>query len=181
MMRKVVGALAAAAALSVPSVAASAQNPVVPGYTDIGPTIGIGGIGGAGLAIGGRFERAIKTLPDLGGGVLGIMVSATWYSYDEGPTGFRYSYSYLPIGVTANYHFNLEGSPKLDPFVGLGLGYAIISCDYPGSGIDVCENSTIYFIGRAGVRYFYRPNMALYADVGAGYGALNVGVMFKLK
>jgi hypothetical protein len=45
----------------------------------------------------------------------------------------------------------------------------------------LCSNSALYFIGRAGIRYFYKPNMALYADAGAGAATLNVGVTFKLK
>jgi amidase len=36
------------------------------GYTDIGAVLGLGGIGGAGFALGGRFERVFKSLPDLG-------------------------------------------------------------------------------------------------------------------
>jgi hypothetical protein len=36
-------------------------------------------------------------------------------------------------------------------------------------------------IGRLGLRYFMQPNLALYADVGSGAGALHLGVMFKLK
>jgi hypothetical protein len=178
MMRKVFGALAAVAALSASSVEASAQNPFVAGYTDIGPTVGLGGIGDAGLSLGGRFERGIKPLPSLGNGMLGIMVSVEYYSWDNA----FFKYTYMPIGVTANYHFNLEGNAKLDPFVGLGLGYEVISCDYKGSGLDdLCDDSAIYFIGRAGARYFFSPRMAFYGDVGAGAATLNVGIMFKLR
>jgi hypothetical protein len=181
MMRRVFGTLAAVAALSLTATPSAAQNPVQPGYMDIGPVVGLGGIGEAGIAFGGRFERGIKTLTDMGGGTLGIMVGVNYYTYNQGFGGFEASWTYIPIGVTANYHFNLEGNPKFDPFVGLGLGYAILSCDWPGSGFDPCDNSSIYFIGRAGVRYFYRPNMALYGDVGAGHSTLNIGLMFKLR
>jgi hypothetical protein len=178
MMRKVFGALAAVAALSTTSIEASAQSPFVAGYTDVGPTVGLGGIGDAGLSLGGRFERGIKTLPSMGNGMLGIMVSAEYYSWDNA----FFDYTYMPIGVTANYHFNIEGSPKLDPFVGLGLGYEVISCDYKGSGLDdLCDDSAIYFIGRAGARYFFSEKMAFYGDVGAGAATLNVGIMFKLR
>lgn len=177
MMRRMVGTIAAVAALAVSAGNATAQNPFAPGYTDIGPTVGLGGIGDAGLALGGRFERGIKALPDMGGGILGIMVSAEYYSWDNA----FFKYSYIPVGVTANYHFKLQGNDKLDPFLGLGLGYEVISCDYRGSGLDdLCDDSAIYFIGRAGARYFYRPNLAFYGDVGAGAATLNVGVMFKI-
>jgi outer membrane protein W len=145
------------------------------GYTDIGPTVGLGNLGSAGASFGGRFEHAIKPLPDLGNGMLGIQVGAEWYSWSNA----FYSYTYIPFGVTANYHFKLD-EPKLDPFVGLGLGYQIINCTVSGVG-NVCANSALYFIGRAGARYFFAPNMAAYGDVGAGAATLSLGIMFKLK
>jgi len=146
------------------------------GYTDIGPALGLGGIGGASASFGGRFEHALKSLPEMGNGILGIEASFDYYSWST-PS---YSWKYIPIGVTANYHFKID-EPKIDPFIGLGLGYRLITCDFAGSGFSSCSNSAIYFIGRAGARYFFSPKMAAYADVGAGAATLNVGVMFKLK
>jgi hypothetical protein len=67
--------------------------------------------------------------------------------------------------------------------LGLGLGYSIVSCSYDGfEGITTgCRNSYLYFIGRAGARYFVADNLSLYADVGAGGATLNVGVMFRIR
>jgi hypothetical protein len=163
------------------SVAASAQTKAPTarafgvGQTDIGPVVGLGGIGAASFAIGGRFERGIRTLPSLNDGVLGIGVSADWYHYSESFIGTDYDFTYIPVAATANYHFNLENK-KLDPFVGLGLGYLIVNTPYGGS-----YSSGIYAVGRLGMRYFMSPKMALYGDVGAGAAALNVGVMFKMS
>ena len=97
------------------------------GSTDVGVVVGLGGVGGASASFGGRFEHAIKALPDLGNGILGIQAAFDYYSW----SGPGYSWKYLPIGVTANYHFKLD-EPKIDPFVGLGLGYQVITCDAPG-------------------------------------------------
>ena len=146
------------------------------GYTDVGPVIGLGGIGDAGISFGGRFEHGFKALPDMGDGVIGISAGFDWYSYDLGTFG---SISYIPIGVTANYHFKLDNA-KFDPFLGLGLGYYIVSA--PSCGAFSCGyNSGIYFIGRAGIRYFMTESIALYADAGSGAGALHLGAMFKIK
>ena len=151
------------------------------GYTDIGPTVGLGGLNGANLAFGGRFEHAIKALPEMGNGLLGIQVAASYYSWSSSFVGYSWSYKYIPIGVTANYHFKMS-EPKFDPFVGLGLGYNIVSCDFTGAGSTDCGYSSgIYAIGRAGARYFFSPSMAAYGDVGAGGATLNVGLMFKLR
>jgi hypothetical protein len=151
------------------------------GYTDIGAVVGLGGLNGASASFGGRFEHAIKPLPDLGNGMLGIQVAAGYYSWSANFVGYGWSYKYIPIGVTANYHFKLD-EPKIDPFVGAGLGYNVVSCDGTGAfgSVSCGYSSGIYFIGRAGARYFFSPKMALYGDVGAGGATLNVGVMFKL-
>jgi hypothetical protein len=42
-------------------------------------------------------------------------------------------------------------------------------------------SSGIYFIGKAGARYFFNPKMAAYGDVGAGAATLNLGLMFRLQ
>jgi hypothetical protein len=153
------------------------------GYTDIGPVVGLGGIGGASLAIGGRFERVFKALPDLGDGLLGIQVGVDWWSWDYGFIGGSSSISYIPIGVTANYHFKMENK-KIDPFLGAGLGYQIVSASCVYQGIDYCSGtygSALYFIAKAGIRYWISQALALYADAGAGAATLNAGVMFRMK
>ncbi|MEX2154737.1 MAG: hypothetical protein WD825_15450 [Gemmatimonadaceae bacterium] len=153
---------------------AGAQIPV--GHTDIGPTLGLGGIGSAGIAFGGRFEKIFKPLPEHGGGNLGVQAGLDYYTW----SGAGYRWAYIPIGVTANYHFKLQDK-KIDPFLGLGLGLSIVSCNYSGTGVAACGNSAIYLIGRAGARYFLNPKTALYADLGAGAAALNMGLMFKMR
>lgn len=178
MTRKFMATLAVAAALVLAPQGSAAQDTegFTVTYTDIGAVIGLGGIGDASLAFGGRFEKAIKAVPDLGNGIIGFQVGADYYSW----SGPGYDWSYVPIGATVNYHFDLENA-KIDPFLGAGLGYSIVSCDYSGLGIgDLCSDSALYFIGKAGIRYFLQ-RLALYADVGAGAATLNVGAMFKIR
>ncbi len=174
-MSRVVRIAAIVAALAAFARPAAAQEGFRLGYTDVGATIGVGGIGSASVAIGLRGEHALRSMPDLGDGVLGVQVGLDYYSWGE--PGFKWTY--VPIGATANYHFQLENT-KLDPFVGVGLGYSIVSCDYSGFG-DLCANSSLYFIGRAGGRYFVNEKVALYGDVGAGAATLNLGVTMRVK
>jgi hypothetical protein len=180
MLKKLIGTVAVAALMAAPVQQAAAQ--VSKGYTDIGVVVGLGNIGSASASFGGRFEHIFKELPDLGNGLLGIGVSADYYSYSNDFVGYGYSFKYIPIGATANYHFKLQNK-KIDPFIGAGLGYNYISCSYSGIGFSAnyCSSSAIYFIGRVGARYFLNPNMALYGDAGAGAATLNVGLTFKLK
>ena len=65
--------------------------------------------------------------------------------------------------------------PRLTPdaIMQLGLGFWGVSTNFGGS-----YNSGVYFIGRAGMRYFVGPRLALYGDVGAGAATLNTGVTF---
>lgn len=158
---------------------ASAQDGFVVGHADVGPTIGLGGIGGADFAFGGRFEQGVKALPNLGNGVLGIGVSIDWYHYDD-PLFGNFSFTYVPIAVTGNYHFSLQNK-KVDPFVGAGLGYERVSFDCGAFDCGGASSSGIYFVGHAGIRYFFTPSTAFYVDAGAGAASLNVGLMFKIK
>jgi hypothetical protein len=160
--------------LATTTVAGAQERGFGRGYTDLGPIVGLGGIGSAGLAFGARFERAIKTLPSLGNGTLGIQVGLDYYNYDATFAAVDYGFKYLPIGATANYHIKVNDT-KWDPFFGLGLGYSIVTTSYAGS-----HSSGIYFVGRAGLRYFMSNGIALYGDVGAGAATLNAGLMFRM-
>lgn len=155
-----------------------------PGYTDIGFAVGLGNTGSAAAAVGGRFEHAIKTLPDMANGTLGIEASVDYYSYSAAFIGYSWSVTALPIGVTANYHFKLNDA-RFDPFIGAGLGYEVVTCRFSGPtpiATGGCGYaSAVYFIGRLGGRYFMSPKMAVYADVGAGAANLSLGLMFKMK
>lgn len=185
MVKRLSTAIATFALLAISSAGARAQSTggVALGYTDLGAVIGLGGIGGAGISFGGRFEKVFKALPDLGDGLLGLQVSADWWSYSQDFGTSSSSVSYIPIGVTANYHFKMENK-KFDPFLGAGLGYQIISATCEIDGVDYCGgafSSGIYFITKAGIRYFMSEKMALYADVGVGAATLNVGLVWKIS
>lgn len=178
MPKKLVGFMAVALMLAAPGRQAAAQ--LEKGYTDLGVVVGFGNTGEAGVSLGGRFERVIKDLPSMGGGTLGIGVSVDYWGYDYG-TG--YNYSYLPIGVTGNYHVKLENK-KVDLFGGLGLGYNIINCSYDGPGLegeDFCEDGSVYFIVKVGGRYFMTDKVALYGDIGTGASSVNLGLSFRIK
>lgn len=174
-MSRIFPTLAVFVALASFARPASAQEGFRLGYTDVGATIGVGGIGAASVSFGMRFEHALRGVPDLADGLIGIQAGFDYYAWSEP----GYKWSYVPVGATANYHFKLENE-KLDPFVGFGLGYSIVSCSYSGLG-DLCSNSALYFIGRAGGRYFVNDKLSLYGDVGAGAATLNLGVMMRLR
>ncbi|MBL8958689.1 MAG: hypothetical protein JNJ98_02465 [Gemmatimonadetes bacterium] len=166
---------AALALMAVPTLSVAQGKGFQPGYTDIGATVGLGNVGGA-LAIGGRFEKAIKKLPDLGDGTLGFQLGVDYWNYNERFVAIDYDFRYIAFSGTANYHFKVENK-KIDPFLGAGLGLSSVSTDFTGSA-----SSGLYFIGRAGIRYFLNEKMAFYADAGAsGAATINVGLTFGIK
>jgi hypothetical protein len=192
-MRRAIYAVSMATVLMLAGAATASAQPMGfgVGYLDVGPVVGLGGIGGASVSIGGRFEYGFKALPDLGIGVLSFAASFDHYAFDEGNLcgGFgncTFSESFTPIGATINYHFRLDNH-QLDPFFGVGLGDLIASSSCSSSVSSICNGSTfsassgIYFIGRVGIRYFFTPKLAAYADAGSGQGAVHVGIMIKLK
>lgn len=181
-------ALAGAMSFAGASLASAQDEGFTVTTMDVGPALGLGGIGDASFAIGGRLEKAIKELPNLGNGILGIQGSVDYYHYDFDSCGAfdcddffdDVGFTYIPIAVVATYHFQLENQ-KLDPFFGVGLGYEYFNADCGDFGFGGCDSGGIYPVGRIGIRYYWRPKLALYADVGAGAGALHVGLMWKLR
>jgi len=169
-----IGAVVLALSVAGASGASAQTTGFTDHYFDVGPVIGIGSIGSAGISYGGRAEFGFKQLPNLGNGVLSIGLSVDHYSYNA----FAYGFSYTPFSGSVNYHFHLMNA-QIDPFVGIGLGDYFVSTP---SNCNLCSyNSGVYFIAHGGLRYFMTPNLALYGDVGSGTGALHVGVMFKVK
>lgn len=176
-MRGCVATLLLAGALTMAGPSNAAAQGFESTTTDAGAVIGLGGISGASFAFGGRLEKAIKDLPDLGGGILGIEGSLDYYHYDS---LFTNGVTVIPISVTGNYHFKLQNR-KVDPFLGLGLGYQRVSWDCGIPNCSISGGSGIYFVGRAGLRYYLTDKAALYVDAGAGAATLAVGAVVRLN
>jgi hypothetical protein len=131
-----------------------------------GPHIGLSGVGST-ISFGAGFEQGYNKN-------IGIGAVVDYWSYGEG--GF--DFSYFALAVLGNYHFPVTDT-KIDPFLGLGLGYYVVSFDDDGLCGDACDGSRIFFAGQAGARYFFKPTLAGVARVGAGHGFLSIGVEWK--
>lgn len=146
----------------------------------LGPVLGFGNVGDANMSFGGRFEKGIKELPNLGNGVLSIEASFDYYSWKYGASN-AYKWTNIPISGTLNYHINTK-SEKWGAFVGAGLGYENWSADCPSSAGNLCSgsySSGIYFVGRLGGTYAIAKTLQIYADAGAGAATISAGVMFN--
>jgi hypothetical protein len=160
------------------------------GSNYIGPELGLGIGFGNGVMIGGMFETPITNPGTVGPGRLAIAARIDYWSWsDNAYSDYSYTYSYIPIGVLCDYHFVLldpKGiQSKWDPFIGIGLGYVIVSSSYSGPAIGDGFNpsssygSGLFFTGQVGVRYFFSPSMAIRAVYGLDYLPFCVGFDFK--
>jgi len=145
------------------------------GRTYVGPSVGFSFLGSV-PNLGGNVEYAL----DQNIGVGGLI---RYWSYSQDLILSKYSYSNILIAGQANYHFRL-GVDKLDPYVGIILGYDIQSVTLKsGTGKEGVSGSGFVATPYGAVRYFFRDNMAFVARFGYGtfsYGALEVGLDFRL-
>lgn len=111
--------------------------------------------------------------------------------------GYDYSYTYagiyIPIGIIANFHFfqliedktskDIHGD-KLDLYVGANLGsgvaIAIPTRDLRDNGYKPSFGALAYGGIQFGVRYFPKPKLGIFAELGFGKTFANGGVCFKL-
>ena len=145
-----------------------------PGFWYAGPRIWLGVYGT--IAIGGQVELAYSEPGQYGPGIVGIGAGVDYYSYDYGSGAFGGSYTVIPISAFANYHFVLENNRRIDPYVGLGLGYYLVSAS--GSG-QTARAGAVFLALQLGGRYFMTPRLAAQAHAGVGVGNISLGLAYK--
>ncbi|MCY7351246.1 MAG: hypothetical protein LH606_11355 [Cytophagaceae bacterium] len=142
-------------------------------YLNVG--IGLGTYGGGGLGFGGSFEHGFTDAISAGA-IVG------YSSGNYGYIGSDYRFTFLNFGVRGSYHFaellNI-GNNKLDPYAGLGLGYRVYGDNFSGTGYNRAYGSGIFFMGHVGARYFFSDNVGGYAELGAGFATLQLGITLK--
>ncbi len=85
----------------------------------LGPCLGLSFLGST-PEIGANYEYSVDSKWGIGG-------IFRYFSYGEDTPPFgKYSYNYVFLGAQGNYHFKLDDT-KIDPFVGLVLGFNSIS------------------------------------------------------
>jgi hypothetical protein len=123
------------------------------------------GIGlGSYIPIEGSFEHGVVDgLIDGKNGSIGIGAYAGFYSYE--------SWAHGVLGARGAFHYQFVD--KLDTYAGLMLGFnAVMS-----SGASA--TSGLGFSAFLGGRYYIKPKLAIYSELGYGIAYLSVGVAFK--
>lgn len=132
--------------------------------------IGLGTYGAGGIGLGGSFEVGVHEAISVG-----VLAGYSGKNY------FGARWSVLTVGARGSYHFNellSLSDDKVDFYGGIGLGYRSITWNYNGSRND-SWGSGVSFLGHVGGRYYLKPNMGVFAEVGSGFGTLQAGLTVK--
>ena len=149
-------------------VAVNAQDVFSKGTNILNAGIGVG----TGIPVEVSFEHSIiDGLIKGENGAIGIGAYGGWYHNSEGD----WSYNHYVIGARGAFHYQFVD--KLDTYAGTMLGYNIASVS--GDGVGSATGSVFDFSLFVGARYFFKPNLGVYAE--AGYGVSNLGVGVALK
>ncbi|MDE3213821.1 MAG: porin family protein [Bacteroidota bacterium] len=162
------------------SVNATAQKAYENGSNVIDAGVGLGGLyWGSGygfpIGLGVSYEHGVTDKISVGGE---IGYQGARYNYSGG----HVNYTGLLFAVKGSYHF--ATSDKLDPYAGLDLGYVNVSAtDHNTSGFSgfTAKAGGLGWGIHVGARYYFQPNIGVYAELGANsFSVLGLGVCFKL-
>lgn len=140
------------------------------------------GVNSYAIPFGVNFETAITDNIGVGGQLLFQTWSEDIYESD-------YSVTQITPSLQAAYHFTKIDVQELDLYLGLNLGYSIVSVKWDIEGFegDVAASSSLYLSPFVGARYYVSPKLAITANLQVstvgdytGFGGV-VGVTFKLK
>jgi len=115
-------------------------------------------------------------LPQANTGLFAVGGVTRYWSFGEklAENQGEIAYTNFAIGGQLNYNFNLIGSGKLVPFVGVVLGYNNVSTKYTSFngkdliGYDQTYKSGLFMWGQGGMRYFVNKKFAAAVRLGLG-------------
>ncbi|MEN8220892.1 MAG: hypothetical protein ABFS56_31960 [Pseudomonadota bacterium] len=112
------------------------------------------------------------------GGIVSYTSSEDMYSFYGNRYGWEYSY--LGIAARGAYHYGIFDSDKIDTYAGIALGYNTVTVSNIGSGHrGSASGSYLLYGGFVGLRYFFKPNLAVFTELGYGLGLGTVGLSLK--
>jgi hypothetical protein len=114
-----------------------------------------------------------------------IAFSTAWIKYDNGGTRYSDNVTAFHLAILGYYHFNkLIPVKKLDVYAGAGFSVRSVAYSYDDDyafNADSYTETNPYFVVKVGVRYYFTPSFALYAETGYdNMSSLNLGVTFRM-
>ncbi|WP_149241323.1 porin family protein [Dyadobacter sp. 32] len=171
-MKKTLFLFFVAAALSLSTQKAFAQYEKGDKLLNVG--LNLGGTYGGGIGLGASFEAGIHEYISVG-------AQADFVSWNYGWVGSNIRYNFFYVGGRGSYHFGKHfiTNEKLDLYAGPSLGFRIANYSYDGIGYNSSYGNGVFFGAFAGAKYYFKPNMAVFAEVGYNASALKAGIAFK--
>lgn len=141
--------------------------------------INLGGTyGGGGVGVGGSFEAGVHDFISVGG-------QADFVSWNNSWGGYGWKYTFFTIAARGSYHFGKHflTMDNLDLYAGPSLGYRVSKYKDPsgwsGGTYVNSYGSGVFFGVFAGARYYFKPTLGVFAEVGHNASPLKAGVTFK--
>ena len=109
-----------------------------------------------------------------------VAISGSKWEYDDALYNYGWKYTYITVGPRAAYHFDVVDA--LDLYAGLLVGVNIVSSKAFGDNAMSTYNAQKTGLAHAefaGIRWYFTPVMAAFAEVGYGVTYLTLGVAFK--
>ncbi|NIJ50883.1 hypothetical protein [Dyadobacter arcticus] len=174
-MKKILFMFFVASVLSVTSEKAFAQFEKGDKLLNVG--INLGGTYGGGVGVGASFEGGVHDFISVG-------AQADFVTWNYGYFGYKWRYNFLTIAARGSYHYGKHflTMDNLDLYAGPALGYRVSSFSDPDgyNGIyDDGYGSGVFFGAFAGARYYFKPTMGVFAEVGYNASPLKAGIAFK--
>ncbi len=113
-------------------------------------------------------------------GIIGVGPYLGFSSYKWELTDWGYKYTNIIVGARGNFHYPL--ADKLDTYVGLMLGYNIVTSKEFGTapGFNyTATGSRLMTAGFIGARYYFKENFGVMAELGYGVTIINIGISLK--
>ena len=127
-----------------------------------------------------KYEHALTDQIGLGASVSFLTYKNAW----ETGSGFEevYKGSLFALLVRGNYHF--ATGDKLDPYVGIGIGYMGLNFEYYNDDPDYVDDgfsfdfgSPFGYSGSIGARYYFTDMLGAYAEIGwDGLALMQIGL-----
>lgn len=175
-MKKFLSALLVALVMGVSSGKVFAQYEKGDKLFNAGLNLG-GTYGGGGVGVGISYEQGIHDFISVG-------AQADFVNWNYGGVpGYSWKYNFYTIAARGSYHFGKHflTIDQLDLYGGPSLGYRIATVSGPDgyAGYEDDYGDGVFFGVFAGAKYYFKPTMAAFAEVGYNASPLKIGIAFK--
>ncbi len=134
-----------------------------------------------------KYEYAITDKVGIGLNIGFTNASIAWSDSSLNLSGnienFNYSYKYSKLTITPRFNYHLGDNEKIDPYIGLGIGFKKASYKFTTSdpffnGISF-SGLPVSFEATFGIRGWFTDQIGAFAEIGAGHGFFQLGAVGK--